>query len=103
MQIEIFSIMFGMLILFFVTVIAFILLLLILRNKKHTSTIGNMRIYWTFPMLAFQLSKKQRKEVTDEFLKCVKKDREKNNERTKKIWKEKNNQLSYVIKEIWEK
>ena len=94
----------GILVILLLAGLPFVLLHLFLAGKKKGSlVIEKVRLYWRHPRLAFRLSKEQRKEVTEKFLDLVEKNREENDKRTRKIWKEKNAQLPYVIKEIGEK
>lgn len=62
-----------------------------------------LRKYWRAPRLASQLSKEQRKKVTEKFLELVEKNKEEHAKRMSKTMRERNRLLRYVTKEIGEK
>ena len=87
----------------------FLLLHIFTRKRKPSLMMENNeptndpRLYWKQTKLAFQLSKEQRKEITEKFLKLVERGKKGNVERMSKIMKEKNRLLPFVVEEMRQK
>jgi len=84
--------------------LVFLSLLLFTRIiKANNIAVRDPRVYWQQPKLASQLSKEQRKEITEKFLELVERSKKRNAERMSIIMKERNRLLPFAIKEIREK